>query len=74
MKRSKSSFYHFTNFYPIGMQLMPKCSYFNAQSCDMRRYVLYRVPVLVIIIIIPRSMIEVYLMLKEVCVTRGRYL
>jgi len=47
MKRSKSSFYHAVNFYPIGMQLMPKCSQFNAQSCDMRRYALYRVTVLV---------------------------
>jgi len=48
MKRSKSSFNHSAvNFYPIGMQLMPKCSQFNAQSCDMRRYALYRVPVLV---------------------------
>jgi len=40
----------FTNLYPIGMQLnigMPKFSQFNAQSCDMRRYALYRVPVLV---------------------------
>jgi len=27
MERSKSSFYHSTvNFYPIGMQLIPKCS------------------------------------------------
>jgi len=48
VKRSTSYFYHSAvNFYPIGMQLMPKCSQFNEQSCDMRRYALYRVPVLV---------------------------
>ena len=36
MKRSKSSFYHSAvNLYPICMQLMPKCSEFNAPSCDM---------------------------------------
>jgi len=48
MKRSTSSFYHSAvNLYSIGMQLMPKCSLFNAQSCDMRRYALYRVLILV---------------------------
>jgi len=51
MSRSKGQNLLFTraiSLYPIGMQRMPKCSYFNAQSCDMRRYALYRVPVLVI--------------------------
>jgi len=52
MKRSKSSYHRGVNFYPIGMQLMPKCSEFNAQSCDMRRYALYRVPVLVVNVIV----------------------
>jgi len=59
IKRSTSSFYHSTvNFYPIGMQLMPKCSEFNAQSCDMRRYALYRVPVLVLCVCVRFTMAQ----------------
>jgi len=44
MKRSTSSFYQFLSYWHATNANM---FMFNAQSCDMRRYALYRVPVLV---------------------------
>ena len=49
MKRSKSYFCHnAVNFYPIGMQLMPKCSEFNARSSDIRHDPVTSLPLLAV--------------------------